>query len=105
MTRCNLGGRIYHLPKMQISRFHGIVIRMDTFNAQGVARFHARYGESEDVYAVSSLRRLGGAGFGGLPPPQHKLVVGWAVLRQRQLVDNVSRFARGLPLKKIPGIR
>lgn len=83
-----------------ISRFYGIFIRM-YFREHGVPHFHAIYGEHVASYSVDSLRRLEG----WLPTPQQKLVDAWAVLHQRQLMDNVSRWQRGLPLKKIPGIR
>jgi hypothetical protein len=89
------------LSEMQSSRFHGIRIRMDTFNAQGVARFHAKYGQSEALYAAGSLRRLGGE----LPTLQKKLVLAWAVIHRERLLDNGRRLARGLRPHKIPGIR
>jgi hypothetical protein len=71
----------------EISRFFGIVIRM-YFNDHDPPHFHASYAGAEAQVRISPLGVLNGA----LPPRALALVVEWASLHERQLLDNWERL-------------
>jgi hypothetical protein len=73
----------------EISRFFGIVIKM-FFDGHNPPHFHAFYGEHEVLIDIHHLAVFAGA----LPPRALGLVIEWATLHQRELLDDWTR-ARG----------
>jgi Domain of unknown function (DUF4160) len=67
----------------ELSRFHGIIIRMymEAGQAHHTAHFHAYYQENVAVYAIRPVQVLAGA----LPRRQHQLVEAWVSLHQDEL--------------------
>lgn len=87
----------------EISRFHGIVIRMFV-EAGGVhhrPHFHAYYAEHVGVYGVDAIERIGGS----LPTRQERLVLAWAELHRDALLENWRVLQRGRPPTKIEPLR
>jgi hypothetical protein len=66
-----------------ISEFYGLIIRM-YWNDHAPPHFHARYGEFEAHYAISSLEVLRG----GLPRRAHALVLEWAAMHRAELMED-----------------
>ena len=86
LTKSDLGS----MP--EISRFFGIVIRM-YFNDHGPPHFHAAYGQAEATIRIDPVSRLAGR----LPPRVLALVVEWATLHERELLENWGRLQRAEP--------
>jgi len=86
-------------PMPEISRFHGIVIRM--FAEPGARHhrphFHAIYREWAVSFAIDTLEVLGG----GLPTRQMHLVEVWADMHRAELIEDWSRLRSGQPPVKI----
>ncbi len=82
------------MPK--VSEFYGIVIAL-FYADHAPPHFHARYGESEVLVEIDSLRALRGR----LPRRALALVLEWAVLHQRELHAAWERARQGLPLDPI----
>lgn len=82
----------------EISRFFGIIIRM-YFDDHDPPHFHAIYGNEEALVGIEPIEVLRG----GLPRRAASMVVEWAALHQRELMENWDRL-RGeqLPLKVQP---
>jgi hypothetical protein len=83
----------------EISRFHGIVIRMF---AEPDARhhrphFHAVYQETAASFAIDTLEILGG----DLPIPQRRLVEAWGELHRDELLADWDLLRSGKPPVKI----
>jgi hypothetical protein len=66
-----------------ISEFYGLIIRM-YWNDHAPPHFHARYGEFEAHYSISSLEVLRG----GLPRRAHALVLEWAAMHRAELMED-----------------
>ena len=82
----------------ETSRFFGIIIRM-YFNDHDPAHFHAIYGDDEAVVGIDPIQLK----FGRLPPRAFSLVVEWAGLHQRELLENWQALRSGqLPSKISP---
>jgi hypothetical protein len=80
----------------EISRFFGIVIGM-FYAEHGVPHFHAVYGSAKASIGIADARVLEG----GLPPRALRLVLEWARLHERELLENWGRARRGDPLEPI----
>ena len=67
----------------ELSRFHGIIIRMFAEPSAGhhEAHFHAYYQEHSAVFAISPIAQIAGS----LPQRQQRLVEAWAELPQGEL--------------------
>lgn len=59
--------------------------------------FHAEYGEQKAVIDIQKARVLRGS----LPAKQLKIILGWTVMRQDDLMHNWELARQDLPLKKI----
>ncbi len=80
----------------EISRFFGIVIRM-YFNDHDPPHFHASYAGAEAQIRIAPLGLLNGA----LPPRALALVVEWASVHERRLLDNWRRLHSDQPPERI----
>jgi len=80
----------------EISRFFGIVIRM-YWDDHNPPHFHALYAEDEALIDIRSLSVFAG----GLSPRALGLVVEWATLHQRALLDDWDRAQAQESLEKI----
>jgi len=87
----------------EISRFFGIVIRMFVEASEQHHRphFHAYYQDAVGVYAIDEIELIGGE----LPRSQHRLVLAWAELHQRELNDDWNALQAGQPAAKIEPLR
>lgn len=83
----------------RVAEFYGIAVEK-VHNEHGVPHFRVRYAEHKAVVAIESLVILQGQ----LPPRAERLVLEWARLRRRELLDNWDRartsgqIARSAPL-------
>lgn len=66
-----------------ISMFRGIKVTM-YWNDHMPPHFHASYGSDNVLISISDLEVIEGS----LPSKQLKMLLGWAALRQDQLLDN-----------------
>ena len=81
-----------------ISVFYGIMIRM-FFSDHPPAHFHAIYGELQATIEIEELRVLEGR----LPRRALELVLGWAELHKKELLDDWQRCRnKQQPLKIDP---
>jgi hypothetical protein len=80
----------------ELSRFLGIRIAMQ-YNDHAPPHFHVRYGEHRATYALSPLRPFEGR----LPPRVVGLVMEWAALHERELMDDWHLARKGVPLQRI----
>lgn len=67
----------------EISRFLGIVIKM-FFGDHNPPHFHAIYGDYDASFSIETLEVIKGE----LPARVKGLVVEWATLHQKELMDN-----------------
>jgi hypothetical protein len=72
-----------------LSKFYGIVIRMVFSRALG-AHFHALYGDREIVVGLAPLRIIQG----DAPARVADLVLEWAALHHRELMQSWHRLAQ-----------
>lgn len=80
----------------EISRFLGIIIRM--YSAEhNPPHFHATYNDHEALFSIDSLDLIGGK----LPPRIHGIVVEWASIHQKELMQNWNNLQNEKPPKKI----
>jgi hypothetical protein len=79
----------------EVSRFFGIVIAM-YYTEHGVAHFHAEYGGAEVSIEVET-----GVIRGELAPRALRLVLEWAALHRRELLENWERARQRQPLNRI----
>ena len=84
----------------EISRFFGIIIRM-YFDDHDPPHFHAIYGETEAQITIDPIGPL----HGNLPGRAFSMVVEWAALHQRELVDNWQRLRNNQPAQKLPPLK
>jgi hypothetical protein len=77
----------------ELSRFHGIIIRMymEAGAPHHLPHFHAYYQEDVGVFGLDPVDLIGGA----LPRPQRRLVEAWAELHQAELVANWQALQSG----------
>jgi len=80
----------------EISRFYGIVIRM-FFADHNPPHFHATYGDSEARIGIHSLAAFAG----NLPPRAMGLVVEWAAIHRKDLLDAWQRAQNHEPPGKV----
>jgi hypothetical protein len=73
----------------EISRFFGIIIRM-FFDDHNPPHFHAEFQEHRAIIDIQSARLLDG----NLPPKQLKLVRKWAILHQKELMENFINLGK-----------
>ncbi len=66
-----------------ISQFFGIVIRM-FFNDHAPPHFHAEYGGHKATFDIENLRCIEG----NVPRRAQELIMDWAELHQKELLDN-----------------
>jgi hypothetical protein len=80
----------------EISRFYGIVIRMN-INDHPPPHYYAYYGEKEALVDI----RNGAIHRGSLPPRALRLVNEWFDLHQAEIQENWNRAEAELPLLSI----
>jgi hypothetical protein len=80
----------------EISRFFGIIIAM-FYNDHPPPHFHVRYGSQRAVIGIEDLALLDG----DLSPRVLGLVVEWAALHRRELLDNWNRARTQSPLNRV----
>ena len=79
----------------ELSRFHGIVIRMyfEVGEPHHLPHFHAYYQNNVAVIGVDPVEVISGS----LPRRQLRLVEAWAELHQQELRDSWDRLQNGQP--------
>jgi hypothetical protein len=80
----------------EISRFFGIVIYVH-FNDHSPPHFHAKYGEDEALYEITTLRIYRGR----LGRRVHSMVIEWADTHRTELMENWVRAQQGQPVVAI----
>ena len=80
----------------EVSRFFGIVIRM-YFDEHNPAHFHAIYAGNEAQVGIEPPIILAGK----LPNRAASMVVEWAALHQRELMQNWERLRNDQPAERI----
>ncbi len=77
----------------EISRFHGIIIRMfaEPHASHHAPHFHAYHGEHSAVFAISPVELLAGS----LPPRERRLVEAWGELHAEELSQDWSLLQGG----------
>lgn len=83
-----------------ISMFRGIKIAM-YWNDHMPPHFHATYGGETVLVSIVDLEVIEGS----LPSKQMKMLLGWAALRQDQLMDNWELAARKQELFEIEPLK
>ncbi len=84
----------------EVSRFFGIVIQM-YYDEHAPPHFHALYSGEEAQIAIEPIHVLQG----DLPPRALSLVIEWAALHQRELVDNWNLARQDQKPRKIEPLR
>ena len=80
----------------EISRFYGIVITMH-YRDHAPPHFHAEYGDDELAVAISPPGELAGR----LSRRATAMVLDWAAIHERELLDAWQKARAKLPLPKI----
>ncbi|MDY7005410.1 MAG: DUF4160 domain-containing protein [Cyanobacteriota bacterium] len=80
----------------EISRFLGIIITM-YYNDHPPPHFHVRYNQQKALIDIENLSILEGK----LTPRILGLVIEWAAIHQRELLENWQRAREQNPLEKI----
>ncbi len=80
----------------EIARFYGIIIKL-FFGDHPPPHFHTVYGEYNGLFDIQTLEMFEG----DLPARAKKLVLEWAELNQKELLDmwNNQEFRKLPPLK------
>ena len=86
----------WELKMPEVSRFLGIVIRMFPSD-HNPPHFHAIYNTFEAQFSIDPLEMLEGK----LPSRVHGIVIEWASLHQKELMNNWNRLLKEQPIKKI----
>lgn len=73
----------------EISRFFGIIIKM-FFDDHSPPHFYAEFQEHRAIIEIQSAKLLEGH----LPPKQLKLVERWALLHQKELMENFLNLGK-----------
>ena len=84
----------------EISHFFGVIIRM-YFDEHEPPHFHAIYGDDEAQVGIDPIHVLRGE----LSSRAVSMVVEWAALHQRDLMDNWQRLRADQPTRKIQPLR
>jgi hypothetical protein len=82
-----------------IAYFYGIAIRM-YLREHPPPHFHALYAEYDATVSIATGEVMEGE----LPKTAARLVKEWALANREGLLDNWSRFEKGLPLRRLPGL-
>ncbi len=80
----------------EISRFLGIIIRMYA-SEHNPPHFHAVYNDCEAQFSIDPLELIGGK----LPPRIHGIIIEWASIHQKELMQNWDKLQDEKPIKKI----
>jgi hypothetical protein len=80
-----------------ISEFFGIMILM-FYGDHAPPHFHARYGDDEALIRIDPVGVLKGK----LPPRALSLVIEWAQIHQKELMEDWNHAANNKKLQKIP---
>ena len=80
----------------EISRFFGILIRM-YYDDHDPPHFHAIYGGAEVEITIDPLGVL----VGRIPPRAQSMVIEWAGLHQRELLENWKRIRADQTPRKV----
>lgn len=77
----------------ELSRFHGIIVRMymEVGAPHHLPHFHAYYQEDTAVFSLDPVDLIAGS----LPRRQRRLVEGWAELHQAELLADWERLQNG----------
>ena len=80
----------------EISRFYGIIIKL-FFADHQPPHFHVVYGEFNGIFNIDTLNMIEG----DLPSRAKKMVVEWATVYQKDLIDiwESQKFRKLPPLK------
>ena len=81
----------------EVSRFFGIVIRM-YFDDHEPPHFHAIYAGRETQFGIEPVAVLEGE----LPNRAVSMIVEWAAIHQRELMENWRRLRASQPIERIP---
>ncbi len=81
----------------EISRFLGIIIAM-YYKDHNPPHFHARYNDYKAIISIKDLSVIEGK----LPPKVLGLVIEWASIYQKQLMEDWDLAEEFAELKKIP---
>ncbi|QAA81701.1 DUF4160 domain-containing protein [Aequorivita sp. H23M31] len=84
----------------EISRFYGIIIRM-YFVDHNPPHFHAEYQGMQAEFEIKTLEVIAGS----LPNRALGLVVEWANLHRKELLENWNRAQVPEPLEKIQPLK
>ena len=84
----------------EISRFYGIIIYI-YYDDHNPPHFHAVYGDLEAQISIDSLSLIAGH----LPPRAFGLVIEWAVMHKKELVENWREAEKHQPLNKIEPLK
>lgn len=84
----------------EISRFFGIIVRM-YWDDHNPPHFHAFYGEEEVLIDIRTLSVFSGR----MSPRALGLVIEWATLHQRELLEDWLRAQGQQPLNKIEPLK
>lgn len=87
----------------EISRFHGIVIRMfmEPSGPHHRPHFHAYYQDDVAIVAIDTVEIITGA----LPRRQQRLTEAWAEIHREELLEDWARLQAGRPPVKIEPLR
>jgi hypothetical protein len=84
----------------EISRFFGIIIRM-YFDDHDPPHFHARYGGTEAEVGIEPIHLL----HSDLPRRAASMVIEWAALHQRELIENWDRLHSSQAPRRVAPLR
>ena len=84
----------------EISRFFGIIIRM-YFDDHEPPHFHAVYSDMEAEVGIDPIETREG----DMPNRAVSMVLEWAALHQRELMDDWRRLRTSRPAQKIAPLR
>lgn len=79
-----------------ISAFYGIIIYM-YWKEHNPPHFHVKYGEDNALILIENFSLAEGS----LPPKALSLVIEWAVIHQKELMENWERGKKDLTFNKI----
>ena len=80
----------------EISRFLGIIIYMH-FNDHNPPHFHAKYGDFKVIIAIDNLAIIEGS----MPPKALSLVMEWASINKKELLNNWNKIIKTGKFNKI----
>jgi hypothetical protein len=80
----------------EISRFYGIIISL-LYNDHAPPHFHAVYGEHEAGFDIKNLKLISGS----MPRRASNLILDWAELHQKELLEAWELARSKKPLEKI----